>query len=119
MSAAQELLLKAYSAFNARDLVGVRAVLHPHGVWPDTLEASDQPIEGIEAIMAHFAHLFAVLSPNIQLIRVIEETEGSLTVESQHLVEDHQGNIWSDNRATLTYHFKDGLLSGMTILGGL
>lgn len=119
MSKAQELLLRGYEAFNTRDLTGLRAVIHPNAVWPDTLEGSHPQIEGLEAIMAHFAHLFAALRPNIQLIRVLDETEGSLTVESQHLVEDHQGHIWSDTRATLTYHFRDGLLSGMTIVGGL
>lgn len=119
MSTRQDLLVKGYEAFNTRDLPALRAVLHPQGAWPDTLEGSEPPIEGIEAIMAHFAHLFATLRPNIQLIRVLEETGDSLTVESQHLVEDHQGNIWSDTRATLTYHFRDGLLSGMTIVGGL
>lgn len=119
MSTAQELLLRGYDAFNTRDLAGLRAVIHPNAVWPDTLEGSAPRIEGVEAIMAHFAHLFASLSPNIQLIRVLEETGDSLTVESQHLVEDHQGHIWSDTRATLTYHLEDGLLSGMTIVGGL
>ena len=50
--------------------------------------------------------------------RVLDETGDSMTVEAQYLVEDHQGHIWSDTRATLTYHFRDGLLSGMTIIGG-
>lgn len=117
MTARQELLLKGYDAFNARDLPGVRAVLHTDGVWPDTLGGTEQ-IEGIEAVMAHFAHVFAITRPNIQLIRVLDETGDSMTVEAQYLVEDHQGHIWSDTRATLTYHFRDGLLSGMTIIGG-
>ena len=119
MSPRQDLLMKGYEAFNTQDLAGLRAVLHPRGAWPDTLAGSKPPIEGIEAIMAHFAHLFATVRPNIQLIRVLDETADRLTVESQHLVEDHLGHIWSDTRATLTYHFKDGLLSGMTIVGGL
>lgn len=117
MSARLELLLKGYEAYNACDLPGIRAVLHKNGAWPDTLGGSEQ-IAGIEAIMAHFAHVFAITKPNIQLIRVLEETGDSLTVEAQYLVEDQQGHIWSDTRATLTYHFRDGLLSGMTIIGG-
>jgi hypothetical protein len=117
MSAQQDQLARAYEAFNDRDLPGIRALLHPEGVWPNTLESGE--VEGMEAIMAHFAHVFAITRPNIQLIRVVEETEGRLSVEAQYLVEDTQGHIWSDTRASLIYHFRDGLLSGMTILDGL
>jgi len=117
MSASQAVLEKAFEAFNARDLAGIRAALHPEVIWPDTLE-SGPPFVGREAAMAQFAHIFATIVPNIELIRVLEEGANTLTVEAQYSVESPDGHVWTDTRATLTYHFRDGLLSGMTIVGG-
>ncbi|USQ94068.1 nuclear transport factor 2 family protein [Caulobacter sp. RL271] len=118
MSALLELLETAYEAFNARDLAGIRTALHPDVVWPDTLESGPSFV-GREATMAQFAHIFATIVPNIALIRVVSESADALTVESQYSVESPDGHLWTDSRATLIYHFRDGLLSGLTIVGGL
>lgn len=117
MRDASATLREAFDAFNSRDLPRLRRLVHPDGVWPDTL-ATGREIRGLEAIMAHFAQLFALARPDFQLIRVLETHADSLTVEAQILMQDPRGHIWSDTRATLTYHFRDGLLSGLTILGG-
>lgn len=117
MSALLVVLEEAYEAFNAQNLAGIRAALHPEVLWPDTLE-SGPPFVGREATMAQFAHIFATIVPNIQLIRVLEETADALTVEAQYSVESPDGHVWTDTRATLTYHFRDQLLAGMTIVGG-
>jgi uncharacterized protein (TIGR02246 family) len=116
-SAQQAVLAKAYEAVNAQDLVGVRDTLHPDATWPDTLEGGR--LHGREAILAHFEQLFALTRPNIQLIRIVDETDGALDVEVQLLVQDHKGHIWSDTRARLTYRFADGLLSDVIILSGV
>lgn len=116
-SAQQAVLARSYAAGNAQDLEGVRASLHPDAMWPDTLEGGR--LEGRDAIVAHFAQLFALARTDIQLIRVIDETDGSLEVEVQLLVQDHKGHIWSDTRAHLTYAFKDGLLSDVIIHSGV
>lgn len=117
MSALLAVLEEAYEAFNAHDLAGIRAALHPDVVWPDTLESGPSFI-GREATMAQFAHIFATIVPNIQLIQVLSEAPDALTVEAQYSVESPDGHVWTDTRATLTYHFRDRLLTGMTIIGG-
>jgi hypothetical protein len=117
MNTPQAVLDEAYDAFNARDLARIRPLIHAEAVWPNTLE--DGPsLAGREAVIGHFARIFATILPNIQLIRVVEEATDALTVEAQYSVESSDGHVWSDTRATLTYHFRDGLLSGMTIVGG-
>ncbi|MBO9544728.1 MAG: nuclear transport factor 2 family protein [Caulobacter sp.] len=117
MKTMPEVLEEAFQAFNTRDLPRLRTTLHVQGVWPDTLGTGGDVV-GIEAVMAHFAQLFAMARPDIQLIQVLETTPDSVTVEAQYLVEDPQGNVWSDTRATLIYHLREGLLSGMTIVSG-
>lgn len=117
MSPLRKVLEDAYAVFNTHDAAALRPFVHPEAVWPNTLE-TNEPICGLEAVISHFARVFATLRPNIQLIAVIAETDDSLTVDAQYAVETAHGQIWSDTRARLTYHFKEGLLSGMTILSG-
>lgn len=117
MSPLSAVLEAAYAVFNTHDAPGLRRFIHPEATWPDTLEA-DHANVGQDAVIAHFARVFDTLRPNIHLIEVIEETDESLTVEAQYAVETEDGQVWSDTRARLTYHFRDGLLSGMTILSG-
>ena len=111
-------LSEAFEAFNARDLLRLRPLLHDDIVWPDTLDNDDKPLVGKEAVLGHFARIFATILANVQLIRILDETPNSLAVEAQYSVESPDGRIWTDTRAALTYHFKDGLLSGMTIVAG-
>jgi hypothetical protein len=117
MSTPQAVLTDAYDAFNARDLSRIRPLIHAEAVWPNTLE-DGPPLVGREAVLGHFARILSTIRPNIQLILVVEETTDALMVEAQYSVESLDGHVWTDTRATLTYHFKDGLLSGMTIVGG-
>ena len=112
------VLDEAFEAFNARDLARLRPLFHDNVVWPDTLHDAETAIVGKEAVIGHFARMFATILANVQLIRVIEESPNSLAVEAQYSVESPDGRIWTDTRAALTYHFKDGLLSGMTIVSG-
>lgn len=117
MSALLAVLEEAYDAFNARDLARIRPLIHPGAAWPNTLEVGD-PLVGKEAVLGHFARVFATLNPNIQLIDLVEETADALTVDAQYSVESPSGHVWSDTRARLIYHFQDRLLTGMTIVGG-
>ena len=118
MSALKATLEEAFQAFNAGDLPRLRPLFHDDVAWPDTLHDPSKAIIGKEAVMGHFARMFATILANIQLIRIIEETPDRLSVEAQYSVESPGGRVWTDTRASLTYHFKDGMFSGMTIVSG-
>jgi hypothetical protein len=117
MSALLTVLEAAFTEFNTRNADGLSRLIHPDATWPNTLETGENLV-GHEAVMRHFARVFATIRPNIELIAVIKETADALTVDAQYAVETEHGQVWSDTRARLTYHFRDGLLSGMTILSG-
>lgn len=117
MSALRVILEHAYEAFNAQDTGRMAVFVHPDAAWPNTM-ATGEAIIGKDAVISHFERVFATLRPNIQIISVTAETAGSLTVEVQYAVETVDGQVWSDTRAELCYHFRDGLITGMTILSG-
>lgn len=117
MSARQAMLNEAYEAFNTQNLSRLRPLFHDQVVWPNTLDDGEDPT-GKEAVMGYFARIFATILPNIQMIEITDETADTLTVDAQYSVESPDGHVWTDTRARLIYHFRDGLLSGMTILSG-
>ena len=117
MSALRALLDEAYDAFNAKDLSRLRPLFHDEVSWPNTLDDGEDPV-GKEAVMGYFARIFATILPNIQIIQVTDESADTLAVEAQYSVESPDGRVWTDTRAVLNYHFRDGLLSGMTIVRG-
>ena len=118
MGRCHAILRQVISAWQAKDIDGVLAHMHDDIVWPDTLDNDEKPLVGKEAVLGHFARMFATILANVQLIRILDETPNSLAVEAQYSVESPDGRIWTDTRAALTYHFKEGLLSGMTIVAG-
>jgi ketosteroid isomerase-like protein len=111
------VLKSAYEVFNAGDAAAIGPFIHPDATWPNTLETGE-PLVGRDAVIDHFRRLLTTLRPNIHLIAVIDESADALTVDAQYAVETPDGQIWSDTRARLIYHFQDGLISGMTILSG-
>ncbi len=117
MSTLQAVLDEAFEAFNAHDMPRLRPLFHDEITWPNTLDDGAAPV-GKEAVLAYFARIFATIIPNIQLIEILEETADALTIEVQYSVESPDGHIWTDTRARLIYHFRDGLLCGQTILDG-
>jgi hypothetical protein len=117
MSTPQAVLDEAFEAFNAHDASRLRPLFHDEITWPNALDDGEDPV-GKEAVLAYFARIFATIIPNIQLIQIVDETANALTTEVQYSVESLDGHIWTDTRARLIYHFRDGLLCGQTILDG-
>lgn len=115
MSTLQAVLDEAFEAFNAHDVSRLRPLFNDVSTWPNTLDDGEDP-QGKEAVLAYFARVFATIIPNIQLIQVLDETADALTTEVQYSVESQEGHIWTDTRARLIYHFREGLLCGQTIL---
>jgi hypothetical protein len=117
MSRLQAVLDEAFKAFNAHDAARLRPLFHDESAWPNALDDGPDAV-GKEAVLAYFARVFATIIPNIQLIRILEETPDALTADVQYSVESQDGHIWTDTRSRLIYHFRDGLLCGQTVIDG-
>lgn len=111
------LLAQAYKAFNARDLAGLAAVLHPNARWPDSLEGGF--VEGRAAVVDYFARQFDLMQLDARQVTVREEPPARIVLDIQHAVRSREGQLWSDTRTVLAYDFADGLIVEMSILKGL
>jgi ketosteroid isomerase-like protein len=117
MRAERALLVRAYDAFNARDLPALAATFHEQVEWPDILEGGT--IEGRDAVIAYFGRQLDLMIPDARLIRTRVVAPDRLEADVQYAVRSLEGRLWSDTTATLAYDFRDGLIVRMTVVEGL
>lgn len=117
MDAEQALLIKAYEAFNRRDIAALGVLFHPDVEWPDIMDGG--VIVGRQRVADYFARQLELMVPDARLITVEEQPPARLVADLQYAVKDLKGHLWSDTRAKLAYDFRDGLIWRMTILAGL
>jgi ketosteroid isomerase-like protein len=117
VDAEQALLVRAYEAFNRRDLAAIGADFHADVEWPDILDGGT--LKGRQTVIDYFARQFELMIPDARLISVAEEPPARLVADIQYAVRGLKGSLWSDTRAKLAYDFRDGLILRMTVLAGL
>jgi ketosteroid isomerase-like protein len=67
---AEALLLRCYAAFNARDLEGALAVMHPEVTWPNGWEGDW--IEGIEGVRHYWRQVVRDLAGTALADQMVE-----------------------------------------------
>lgn len=107
------LISKAYSAFNARDIDTALSTMHAQVEWPKAFEGGY--VSGHEGIRAYWTRQWKEIDPNVEPVAIIERQDGSLEVTVQQKVKDLQGNILFDGVVKHVYTLEDGLLRRMDI----
>lgn len=64
MQTNQDLLAKAYAAFNARDIDAALAVMHPDVAWAYGMEGGQ--IHGHEAVRDYWTRQWKLIDPNVE-----------------------------------------------------
>ena len=106
--AADALVIALFDAFNARDLDAAKALIHPDADWPDVF--SEGRIQGRDQILAMWSQQFRQFSPECFLIEMTALPDGRRRVRTNHVVRNLDGRIFTDEQATMTYKFRDGLI---------
>jgi ketosteroid isomerase-like protein len=109
----EALLRRCYAAFNARDLEGVLATLHPHVTWSKGWEGGW--IEGVEGVRDYWRRQWAVLDPQVEPQAFTREADGRVTVSVHQVVRDLHGKVLVDQMAEHVYQFQDGYIRRMEI----
>lgn len=109
----QDLIKKAYSAFNARDIDMALSTMHPGVEWPKAFEGGY--VSGHSAIREYWTRQWAEINPNVEPLGFIERQDGSLEITVHQKVKDLQGNIIFDGIVKHIYTLQDGLLRRMDI----
>jgi ketosteroid isomerase-like protein len=109
----EELLRRAYAAFNARDIGGALALMHPDVDWPNGMEGGR--VEGHDALRAYWERQFKLIDSRVEPEAFEDLPYGRLSVTVHQRVRDLDGNVVSDGHVRHVYDLRDGLIVRMDI----
>jgi ketosteroid isomerase-like protein len=111
---AHDLLTSVYAAFNARDLDGVLALLHPDVDWPNGME--DGRVHGRQGVRGYWTRQWGLIDPHVDPRRFELDGSGRMVVDVHQVVRDRAGNIIRDQVVQHVYELQDGLIRRMDIV---
>lgn len=109
----EQILRRAYAAFNARDVEAVLSLMHPEVDWPNMME--ETRAHGHAAVRDYWTRQFEVIDSHVDPVRFDEDVEGRVNVEVHQVVRDMDGTITSDVLVDHLYEFRDGLVARMDV----
>ena len=109
----EQLLRRAYAAFNARDIEGALALMHPDVDWPNGMEGGREL--GHEAVRAYWTRQFGLIDSHVEPVGFAEDEEGRVVVDVDQVVRDLDGELLSEQRVRHVYTLRDGLIVSMDI----
>lgn len=109
----QLLIIKVYSAFNARDIDIALSTMHPDVQWPKAFEGGY--ITGNSEIREYWTRQWKEINPNVQPVGYNERQNGSLEIIVHQIVKDLQGKTIFDGIVKHIYTLQEGLLRRMDI----
>ena len=107
------LVKKAYSAFNARDIDTALSTFHPNVQWPKAFEGGY--VTGHDEIRKYWTRQWSEINPNVEPTGFNEREDGKLEVTVHQIVKDLQDNLVFDGVVKHIYTIQDGLLQKMDI----
>jgi hypothetical protein len=108
----EDLLRRAYAAFNARDLDAVLALTHADVDWPNAIDGGR--VRGQVELRAYWERQFETMDPRVEPETFVEE-HGRIAVAVHQVVRSREGELLADQRIRHVYTLRDGLIAHMDI----
>jgi len=108
-----EIVEKAYTGFNARDIDTTLTTMHPDIHWPKAFEGGY--VIGHEAVREYWTRQWSEINPKVEPVAITERPDGKIEVEVDQLVKDLEGNVLFDGKVKHVYAIKNDLLLSMDI----
>jgi ketosteroid isomerase-like protein len=113
LSESEQLLTRAYVLFNARDIDGVLALMHPDVDWPNGMEGGRE--HGHGEVRAYWTRQFDMIDSHVEPVAFAEREDGRIEVSVHQVVRDLAGNLLADQQVRHVYELRDGLVVTMDI----
>ena len=110
----QALILQAYSAFNERNVDGALALMIEDVSWPKASEGGR--VVGKQDIRDYWIRQWADFDPHVDVLEVVDLTNGKTEVKVRQLVKNHSGDLLSDTEVWHIYTIHNNLIERMDIL---
>jgi EmrB/QacA subfamily drug resistance transporter len=109
----QQLLRRAYAAFNARDIDGALGLMHSDVDWPNGMEGGR--VHGHAEVRAYWTRQFTMIDSHVEPVGFTEKGDGGIAVAVHQVVRDTAGNMLADQEVRHVYSIRDGLIVRMDI----
>jgi ribosomal protein S18 acetylase RimI-like enzyme len=109
----EQLLRRAYEAFNARDIDGALATMHADVDWPNGMEGGR--LHGHRVVREYWRHQFDLIDSLVEPRQIEQRPDGLVIVTVHQVVRDGAGNVISENMVEHQYMISEGLIERMDI----
>lgn len=109
----KDLIRKAYTAFNERNIDNALATMQPDVQWSKAWEGGY--ISGHNDIKQYWTRQWTEINPTVEPIGFNQRDNGSLEVKVHQNVKDLQDSLVFDGVVKHIYTFQDGLIKTMDI----
>jgi SnoaL-like domain len=109
----RDLLTNVYSAFNARDVDAVLAVMSADVDWPNGWEGGR--VYGHQGVRDYWTRQWAAIVPHVEPIGFDTDEMGRTVVKVHQVVRDLEGNVIADGVVEHIYLIENGLIKSMEI----
>ena len=109
----KELIEKAYSAFNSRDIDSALSTFHSKVEWPKAFEGGY--VSGHEEVRKYWTRQWKEINPNVKPIGFIERPNGTFEVSVLQKVKDLKGDLIFDGVVKHIITVQDNLFRKMDI----
>lgn len=109
----EDLIRKAYAAFNARDIGRALTTMHADVHWPKAFEGGY--VVGHEEIRKYWTRQWAEINPNVEPVGFGDRPNGALEVQVHQTVKDLKDHLIFDGMVKHVYRFEDGLVRSMDV----
>lgn len=113
MTKFKDVIHKAYTAFNERNIDNALAAMQNDVQWSKAWEGGY--ISGHNEIREYWTRQWSEINPKVEPVGFAERDNGSLEVKVHQNVKDLQGNLMFDGTVKHIYTFEDGLIKTMDI----
>jgi ketosteroid isomerase-like protein len=109
----QDLLRRAYAAFNDRDIDAAIALMHANVEWPNGMEGGY--VHGHDGVRGYWTRQLALIDPHVEPRRFSRDDRGRIVVEVHQVVRDLAGAVLKDQTVRHVYAIEGGLIRHMEI----
>jgi hypothetical protein len=112
-SQTEQFVKDLYDAFNARDIDGALAGMHPDVDWPNMIEGGRE--HGHAAVRAYWEKQFETTDPRVEAQRIAPVGDDQVVVDVHQVVRDRDGQVLDDRTVQHVYVLRDGLVERMDV----
>jgi ketosteroid isomerase-like protein len=109
----EDLLRKAYAAFNAGNLEGALQTMAPNVVWPNGMEGGT--VQGHAGVREYWTRQWKMIDPHVEPKVFRREPDGRIAISVHQVVKDLAGKTLVDQMIEHVYRIRNGLIENMEI----